>query len=413
MSPSVIVPTSPLAKAAGAVMAMVGACASVGTRFTVTVTGALAGLKADILSGGLTLGGGLLAGGVLGALGAAGAVRGVNTLRGQDSARVSWDARVLDSLMASAVLGYLAVAHHGRGRGAWVAAEPPARWVVTVDAVLAAHRAEVQALWTRRAEGLTDDISPDTASDAAASPTVAAPAGTVVATLHVFQPFGAAADAPIAPAPAPQGNLFLAPFEALAFAARKPMFWILAGSFFVCGASTNGLVQMHLIPMCGDYEIAATAARTAPAPRRRPADISEEELLNALEQNRWDLKATAAALDIARPSLYMLLDKAPHIRTVRNLTAEELARSHRECGGDLDAMAAAITDRTRLIFVCNPNNPTGTVVGADDLRAEFGIVDPPPIRWWPSLLVGAKHWTVDVPMGLARRAARIVLKRGS
>ncbi|MBM9505996.1 histidinol-phosphate transaminase [Actinacidiphila acididurans] len=29
---------------------------------------------------------------------------------------------------------------------------------------------------------------------------------------------------------------------------------------------------------------------------------------------------------------------------------------------DLDAMAAAITDRTRLIFVCNPNNPTGTVV---------------------------------------------------
>jgi histidinol-phosphate aminotransferase len=29
---------------------------------------------------------------------------------------------------------------------------------------------------------------------------------------------------------------------------------------------------------------------------------------------------------------------------------------------DLDAMAAAVTDRTRLIFVCNPNNPTGTVV---------------------------------------------------
>jgi histidinol-phosphate aminotransferase len=29
---------------------------------------------------------------------------------------------------------------------------------------------------------------------------------------------------------------------------------------------------------------------------------------------------------------------------------------------DLDAMAAAVTDRTRLIFVCNPNNPTGTAV---------------------------------------------------
>lgn len=29
---------------------------------------------------------------------------------------------------------------------------------------------------------------------------------------------------------------------------------------------------------------------------------------------------------------------------------------------DLDAMLAAVTDKTRLIFVCNPNNPTGTVV---------------------------------------------------
>ncbi len=35
---------------------------------------------------------------------------------------------------------------------------------------------------------------------------------------------------------------------------------------------------------------------------------------------------------------------------------------------DLDAMLAAITPRTRLIFVCNPNNPTGTVVGAEELE---------------------------------------------
>ncbi|NBM15522.1 histidinol-phosphate transaminase [Streptomyces sp. GC420] len=35
---------------------------------------------------------------------------------------------------------------------------------------------------------------------------------------------------------------------------------------------------------------------------------------------------------------------------------------------DLDAMAEAVTDRTRLIFVCNPNNPTGTVVHRAELE---------------------------------------------
>ncbi|SNS59683.1 histidinol-phosphate transaminase [Rhodococcoides kyotonense] len=35
---------------------------------------------------------------------------------------------------------------------------------------------------------------------------------------------------------------------------------------------------------------------------------------------------------------------------------------------DLDAMLAAITDRTRVVFVCNPNNPSGTVVARSALE---------------------------------------------
>ena len=41
---------------------------------------------------------------------------------------------------------------------------------------------------------------------------------------------------------------------------------------------------------------------------------------------------------------------------------------------DLDAMLAAITDRTRLIFVCNPNNPTSTVVDPDELASFVSAV---------------------------------------
>lgn len=38
-----------------------------------------------------------------------------------------------------------------------------------------------------------------------------------------------------------------------------------------------------------------------------------------------------------------------------------------EHGHDLPAMAAAVTDRTRMILVCNPNNPTGTSIRRADL----------------------------------------------
>ncbi len=45
-------------------------------------------------------------------------------------------------------------------------------------------------------------------------------------------------------------------------------------------------------------------------------------------------------------------------------------------GHDLEAMRAAITDHTRLVFVANPNNPTGTVVSSGEL-AEFVQAVPP------------------------------------
>jgi sugar phosphate permease len=63
-------------------------------------------------------------------------------------------------------------------------------------------------------------------------------------------PFGRQPGASQAPAAPP-----LAPMAALTWAAKQRPFWVLAGSFFVCGASTNGLVGTHLIPACHDYGI--------------------------------------------------------------------------------------------------------------------------------------------------------------
>jgi len=114
------------------------------------VTGALAGLKADLLTGGLTLGGGMIAGGVLGALGGAGLARGYNMVRGIDAITVTWTDAVMNRLVQSALLTYLAVAHYGRGRGEWAQSEHPAHWEKTVTDVLGQQHEQFTQFWRKR-----------------------------------------------------------------------------------------------------------------------------------------------------------------------------------------------------------------------------------------------------------------------
>ncbi|MEX7470593.1 histidinol-phosphate transaminase [Mycobacterium adipatum] len=59
---------------------------------------------------------------------------------------------------------------------------------------------------------------------------------------------------------------------------------------------------------------------------------------------------------------------------VRTAGATPVAVPLKDQTHDLDAMLAAVTDRTRLIFVCNPNNPTSTVVEPAALEAFVAAV---------------------------------------
>ncbi len=65
-------------------------------------------------------------------------------------------------------------------------------------------------------------------------------------------PFGAT-EAP--PPPSRRGNPAALAIATLGRVVRHRDFWLLAGTFFVCGASTNGLVGTHLIPACLDHGI--------------------------------------------------------------------------------------------------------------------------------------------------------------
>jgi MFS family permease len=73
-------------------------------------------------------------------------------------------------------------------------------------------------------------------------------------------PFGERA---IVPPPARDktlGQLLLVPVRALAEVSGSATFWVLFGTFFICGLSTNGLIQTHWISICGDFDIDAVRA---------------------------------------------------------------------------------------------------------------------------------------------------------
>jgi len=57
-----------------------------------------------------------------------------------------------------------------------------------------------------------------------------------------------------------RGNPAGAALATLGEASGNSTFWVLFGTFFVCGLSTNGLIGTHFIPLCQDYGMAATAA---------------------------------------------------------------------------------------------------------------------------------------------------------
>jgi histidinol-phosphate aminotransferase len=58
----------------------------------------------------------------------------------------------------------------------------------------------------------------------------------------------------------------------------------------------------------------------------------------------------------------------PGLVTIAGATSVQVP-NRADHGHDLDAMAAAITDRTRVVIVCSPNNPTGAIVTRDEFEA--------------------------------------------
>ncbi|HWN45209.1 MAG TPA: sigma 54-interacting transcriptional regulator [Thermoanaerobaculia bacterium] len=75
-----------------------------------------------------------------------------------------------------------------------------------------------------------------------------------------------------------------------------------------------------------------------PIKYRSPSEVSTEELMAALRANRWEIKPTAAQLGVARPSLYLMMEKLPGLRKAGDLGRAEILEAQNACNGNLEAM---------------------------------------------------------------------------
>lgn len=89
--------------------------------------------------------------------------------------------------------------------------------------------------------------------------------------------------------------------------------------------------------------VVPTATQDAPCaqpPKRKPRDISDNEVLEVLEKFRWQIKLAAAHLNISRASLYLKMDSNPNIRRASHLSSSEISSSFDQYAGNIDDMVA-------------------------------------------------------------------------
>ncbi|WP_299309833.1 histidinol-phosphate transaminase [uncultured Croceicoccus sp.] len=104
---------------------------------------------------------------------------------------------------------------------------------------------------------------------------------------------------------------------------------------------------------------AAIGARNGIDPQRIVCGTGSDELLNL------------AAQGFAGPGdevIYVRYGFAVYDIAARRCGATPVVAPDRDYGTDVDALLACVTERTRVVFVANPNNPTGRYIGAEEMR---------------------------------------------
>ncbi len=95
-------------------------------------------------------------------------------------------------------------------------------------------------------------------------------------------------------------------------------------------------------PLEADFSAARVASPGVGTVRKKPAALSELEVLQAMQNSGWAIRGAALTLGISRQSLYTLLDAHSQIRRPEQIPVPEIMDELAKANGDVDACAAEL-----------------------------------------------------------------------
>lgn len=90
-----------------------------------------------------------------------------------------------------------------------------------------------------------------------------------------------------------------------------------------------------------DAAVASSSAVSRPV-RRKVSELSDDDLVEAMEKSQWQILAASRMLGISRPTVYKLLEAHPRIRFPANISEEEIRATWEACEGDLQRCASRL-----------------------------------------------------------------------
>ncbi|WP_170976650.1 sigma 54-interacting transcriptional regulator [Massilia sp. HP4] len=101
-------------------------------------------------------------------------------------------------------------------------------------------------------------------------------------------------------------------------------------------------VMMPVVQPVGPAGAAATASAASRPVRRKVSELSDDDLVEAMEKSQWQILAASRTLGISRPTVYKLLEAHPRIRFPANISEEEIRAAWEACEGDLQRCASRL-----------------------------------------------------------------------